>query len=563
MTRRTVTGRRASSDRTLRRLRARLRELEDVLRAIRTGEVDAVVVQGTGGEQIYSVTNADRPYRIFVETMQEGAVTLTATGEILYCNRRFAELVGMPIERVIGGELARFLPAENEQLRTMLADGTGKAQLMLKADDGTLIPVSIAVSPFIVAGVSSTCVVVTDLTQRQAEEARTTQLIREQAARAHAEAENRTKDDFLAVLSHELRTPLTAIVGWLRMLQSRNLDAAKAAYALEVIDRNVRIQTALINDLLDVSRITSGKLIMTMNRVPLPPTVEVVLDAVAPAATAKDVTIHRSLNALMAEVHGDPERLQQIVANLLSNALKFTPAGGRIDVAVEADGGRARLTVSDNGCGIPPDLLPHIFERFRQGDTSTTRSEGGLGLGRAIVRHLVEAHGGSVTAASAGKGMGATFTVELPLLDPAPKAHPHGPRPHARVRGARVLLVDDHRDTLDTLASVMTLAGMDVQATTSAHDAHQILEQFSPDVIVCDISMPVEDGLAFLAKVRARQAKIPAIAISAYTGPENRQRAVGGGFDDHLPKPVEPSELIRVIAATLRRRHPPGDVASS
>ena len=390
------------------------------------------------------------------------------------------------------------------------------------------------------------------------------------AARAEAEAVNRAKDVFLATLSHELRTPLTAILGWARVLRDSETDAESARHGLEVIERNAEAQHQLIRDLLDVSRIISGKLQLKTRQVGLAPIVEAALDSMRQAADAKSIRLGVEYDET-GLVTGDPDRLQQVIWNLLSNAIKFTPKGGRVGVRVERYGSDVRVRVSDTGQGIAPEFLPHVFERFRQQDGSTTREHGGLGLGLAIVRHLVEQHGGRVSAESAGERRGSTFTINLPLA--AVKAPPgergaDGPTPsqawsgegRATLGGVRVLVVDDQPDARELLGMVLARAGAEVSTAASAAEALELLQTGEVDVLVSDIGMPSADGYALIGRLRemteARARRPPAVALTAYASEEDRRRALAAGFDAHLPKPVEPAELISVIAGLVARGGP-------
>jgi CheY-like chemotaxis protein len=392
----------------------------------------------------------------------------------------------------------------------------------------------------------------------QAQAARDILLARELEARAEAEAANRAKDQFLAMLSHELRTPLNAMLGWVRMLRGGRLDAAATAHGLEVIERNIRQQTQIIADLLDVSRIITGKLTVELRPVELAPTIQIVLDSLRPAAQARSIELLGALDATTGTVRGDAARLEQVVTNLVTNALKFTQAGGRVTVTLERSGAWARMTVSDTGCGIDPSFLPHLFERFRQADSSTTRSHGGLGLGLAIVRHLVELHGGRVRADSPGEGKGATFTVELPLHVTDTSAQVtalmrwNGRGGILDLTGTRVLLVDDDADTTELMKIVLEQQGAAVETARSVTAALACLKAVPPDVIVSDLSMPGEDGLDLIRQVRrsgGRAASAPAIALSAYARQEDAARALAAGFQRHLAKPVDPRELAHAIAA--------------
>ncbi|HVU02604.1 MAG TPA: ATP-binding protein [Polyangiaceae bacterium] len=383
----------------------------------------------------------------------------------------------------------------------------------------------------------------------------------ERALRNAAEIASRAKDEFLAVVSHELRTPLTAILGWavtLRELGGR----ADVERGLAVIERNARSQTKLIEDVLDVSRIISGKLALSPSPTNVAEVVTTAIETVQHAASAKTVTIQSELPEPSPSIHADPGRLQQIVWNLLSNAVKFTPSGGRVTVQVSVEAGEVCIRVTDTGEGIPEDLLPFVFEPFRQADASTTRRHGGLGLGLAIVKHLVQAHGGTVHADSAGAGEGAAFTVRLPAgtrppavraPDPVvPSAAPRSAPP--RLDGVTVLVVDDEQDARELVRDVLVRAGAQVETASSARGARESVLEASPDVLVSDIGMPDEDGYSLIRSIRARGALVPAVALTAYARPEDAARAHDAGFVRHLAKPIEPSELVLAVASLVRAR---------
>ena len=383
---------------------------------------------------------------------------------------------------------------------------------------------------------------------------------RREELQAEAERANRAKDEFIAMVSHELRTPMTAMLGWTRMLQSGQLDAKSSTHALEVIERNLRQQTQILTDLLDVSRIVSGKLTLDLQPVELAPIMEMAVEIVRPAVDTKRLELTTSLDAGAGTIVGDATRLQQVVWNLISNAVKFTPSGGRIDVRLERVDDLARIAVIDTGRGIAPGFLPQLFERFRQAETGFTRHHGGLGLGLAIVRHLVELHGGRVSASSAGEGRGATFVVELPLTasHAAPTQELERPE-HRSVRpklsDIRVLIVDDHQDTVDFLAAALTEYGADVDVATSVHAALEILAQRWPHVVVSDLSMPGEDGFSLMQRIRAQDAgvrRLTAIALTAHARTQDREKALAAGFQMYLAKPIEPARLGYVIEALLR-----------
>jgi signal transduction histidine kinase len=390
-------------------------------------------------------------------------------------------------------------------------------------------------------------------------------LEQEQRARAAAEAASRGKEEFLAVLSHELRTPLNAVYGWAHMIRSGQVDTKDLSHALDIILRNAHAQVQLVDDLLDVSRIATGKMRLEVRAMDLIAVVEAALDAVRPAADARDVRIDLDLDPGAAGIVGDPDRLQQVIWNLLTNAVKFTPRGGRVCVHLTRVDSNVEVTVSDTGEGIDAGLLPYVFDRFRQEDSSSTRVKGGLGLGLALVRHLVELHGGSVAAASTGKGQGATFTIRLPEGLPRPRTPSRVPVANAPVGQAgglslhaiRVLVVEDDADSRELIMSLLAHAGAEVRACSSVAEAFATLAGWKPDVIVSDIAMPEEDGYALIQRLRALApadgGRIPAIALTAYGRVEDRVRTLAAGFSMHVPKPVDPVELATVVASLAGR----------
>jgi PAS domain S-box-containing protein len=397
---------------------------------------------------------------------------------------------------------------------------------------------------------------VSDRVRLLAERDRILQL--EQTARAEAERANRIKDEFLAVLSHELRSPLNPILGWTRLLQTRKFDETKTAEALATIERNVKLQTQLIDDLLDVARILRGKLTLNAEPINLAFVIESAIETVRTAAVAKSILIHSVLPNI-GQVSGESVRLQQIIWNLLSNAVKFTPRDGRVEIRLEQVGDQAEITVTDTGKGIKSDFLPHIFEYFRQEDASVTRKHGGLGLGLAIVRHLVEAHGGTVTADSPGEGQGATFTVRLPLLNVEPETDERNQSLESEgdLTGIRVLVVDDEPDTREILAFILKEYKAEAMAVASVSEVLTILESFNPDILISDIGMPDVDGYTLLRRVRSlpaeRGGQIPAIALTAYARVEDQQQALVAGFQRHISKPVDPGKLVATISELLSR----------
>ena len=369
-----------------------------------------------------------------------------------------------------------------------------------------------------------------------------------------AQEANRLKDDFLATLSHELRTPLNALLGWAQILRTQLPENAVSRRAIDSIDRNAHAQLVLINDLLDVSRVISGKLRMEQKPVDVAGVVSAAIEAIRPAARGREIELSVTMAPLRLEVLGDADRLQQIVWNLASNAVKFTPRGGRVDVTVEERKGAVHIVVSDTGVGIDPAFLPYVFDRFRQGDSSTTRAQGGLGLGLAIVRYLVDLHGGSVTAESAGRNRGTRIEVTLPARVPEPRT-PIAPLPLAAgaltLRGVRLLVVDDDADARELLRLVLASAGADVLAVETAPRALDAIGSFQPHVVIADIAMPGMDGYELLRRIPEidpARAAPPVIAVTAYVSEEDARRALAAGFARHVAKPVNHDELIRIVA---------------
>jgi signal transduction histidine kinase/DNA-binding response OmpR family regulator len=402
--------------------------------------------------------------------------------------------------------------------------------------------------------------------RKQAEHERARLLVREQSARAEAEAANRNKDEFLATLSHELRTPLTAILGWSHLMRSKALNEIEFTRGLDTIERNARSQSQLIDDLLDVSRIITGKLQIERSSVDLSKVIDAAFDSVRPGAEAKSIRFETALNGCKCRVFGDSTRLQQIFWNLFSNAVKFTPKGGQINVSVSSVDSRVKVAVTDTGIGIDQDFLPFIFDRFRQADGSTTREHGGLGLGLAIVQHLVELHDGQVYVESGGKNLGSTFTIALPVAKSTSASDNGGEvlsesddvqafSASVLLNGVKVLVVDDEADSRDLLMTILRQCGSDVRCTDSAAAAMQTFHEWNPDLLVSDIGMPNEDGYCLIRKLRElgsdRARGIPAMALTAYATDEDRLQALSAGFQIHLAKPIEPEDFVASLASIL------------
>ena len=542
------TSRASASSRTIRELKRRLQEAEQTIEAIRDGHVEALVVSTPDGEAVFTLRSADQPYRLMVEQMREGALTLADDGTILYCNSRFAELVASPPERVTGRHISEFISIDDApKLATMLIAESFRDELTLCGAPGAGTPAQLSSIALRIDGIRTVAVVVTDLTHERVE-------------RGLREA-GRLKDEFLATLSHELRTPLNVILGWTRMLLADHLPDTSRRHALELIDQNARVQAQLVNDLVDMSRMSTGKLRLDLEPMPLVPALEGALESVRPAALMKGLAIDAVFDVQDVNVLADETRLQQVLWNLLSNAVKFTPGGGRIAVSATKDGDYARIEVADTGIGIDAAFMPHVFDRFRQADSGRTRNYGGLGLGLAIVSDLVRLHGGEIDVQSAGLGKGSTFVVRLRVsaVAPNPVERRSPSRPTASLAGVSIMLVEDHDDSRELFEQALKNAGAAVISFASGADAFAALERVRPTVVIADIGLPDEDGYTFMRRVRAHPAEtirnVPAIAVTAYATASDRDEALAVGFEQHLSKPVDPAHLVEAIHEVLRRAH--------
>ncbi|HEV8640101.1 MAG TPA: response regulator [Methylomirabilota bacterium] len=515
---------------------------------------------------------AARRWQTTFDAISEGIAILNTSGTILQCNEAFLRIFGRPPSEIVGRpiwELWDFPPERMEQLSFWrLLKNRQRQTLDLSFGDRWF---QVTVDPVEDDGLFIGAVyIVSDINERKrAEEERVVLLAREQTARAEAEAANRAKDEFLATLSHELRTPLQSMVGWTRLLRTGMLDEAARDHALEVLERNIKLQAQLIEDLLDVSRIIAGALRLEARPVDLVEVVTAAIDSVRPVAEAKGVRLEADLAGGVGSLLGDPARLQQVVWNLLSNAVKFTPPGGSVEVRLARAESQIHLTVTDTGQGIGPEFLPYVFDRFRQAESTPSRSHGGLGLGLAIARHLVELHGGTVRADSRGPGRGATFTVSLPLRavglgGDTWSAAPTENDPFQSVttlEGVNVLVVDDEEDAGVLLTTVLEQCGARIAVASSVSAALEAVERLRPDVLVSDIGIPGEDGYTLIKRVRAlapeQGGSIPAVALTGYARPEDAVEALRAGFQVHLPKPVEPADLVRMVAQLVRRPRKP------
>ncbi|PSN15980.1 hypothetical protein C7293_04655 [filamentous cyanobacterium CCT1] len=511
-------------------------------------------------------------FRTLANSMPQMFWTARPGGQLEYCNQRWYNYTGLtPAQSFDQGWIAVLHPDDQKRCQAAWTEALQTGQpLALEARplrvDGQYRWHLVRVFPLqgeggeVLRWFGSS----TDIhDQKLALVERDRALAQERVARTEAEAANRIKDEFLAMLSHELRTPLNPVLGWVSLLRSRSLDAATQARALETIERNAKIQAELIEDLLDVSRILRGKLTLDIHTVNLASVIGAALETVQLSAQAKAIALRTNLDQAVEPISGDVNRLQQIVWNLLSNAIKFTPEGGEVTVRLSQDGPYAIIEVQDTGQGISADFLPHVFEQFRQADSSSTRAFGGLGLGLAIVRYLSEQHGGQVSVTSPGEGQGATFTVRLPQHDgatplPAPTAAQNQPS----LAGRRVLVIDDDLDSLHLLTALLEDYAMEVLTACSAEAGLQLVTQHHPDVLISDIGMPDQDGFMLIRALRQRPeaegGKIPAIALTAYAGEQNRDRALAAGFQRHLTKPVDLEGLSRALVELLDGSKPQG-----
>lgn len=501
-----------------------------------------------------------------IDSSDDAIVSKNLDGIVTSWNAGAERIFGYPAEEMVGQPILKLIPVDRREEEPMilarLRNGERVDHFETKRvrKDGKIIDISLTISPVrnaegIIVGASK---VARDITlQKQAGEA----LVR---ASEETGRQSRMKDEFLATLSHELRTPLQSISGWVQLLRSGSLAPGELEQGLEVIARNVQAQQRIIDDLLDMNRILSGKVRLDVQRIDLSGIVQAAVDTIRPAAHAKQIRLTAVLDPLAKAVSGDPQRLQQVFWNLLTNAVKFTPKNGHIEVLLARNGSHLEVTVTDSGAGITADFLPHVFDRFRQEDQTMSRSQGGLGLGLAIVKHLVELHGGRVTAQSPGPGLGAVFTVILPMaalaergLSPSEDSTFEPALPSLPdLAGISVLILDDDRDSQVLLEKTVAKAGAHVRTATSVDEALTLIDHAVPRIIVSDIGMPEKDGYAFIQSLRARQpeqgGRVPAIALSAYTRVEDRVRAISAGFQMSLSKPVEAIELLVTIQSLAK-----------
>ena len=517
------------------------------------------------------LVQSEARWRSFIDSNIIGVV-IVQHDRIVEANEAFLRMIGYSREEALSGNFTWRSLTPPESLERSEA---ARAELRMRGTcapfekqylrkDGSRVWVMMAAAAIMDGEDQWMCFVLDISDRKHATLEREAAFQREHQARTHAEEATRLKDEFLANLSHELRTPMNAIIGWTHLLRSGRLEESQRQRALESIDRGARSQAKLIEDLLDVSRIVSGKLNLNMQPVDLAAVIDAALESQRPAAQVKGLTLEKSAAPAELVVMGDAGRLQQVFLNILTNAVKFTPSGGRIEVTIARKGGDAQVAVTDTGEGIAPAFLPYVFDRFRQADGTSTRSHTGLGLGLAIVRHVVDLHGGIVRVASPGEGQGATFTVTIPLATtvdgrprkPVAERMPGHYGPSGGL-GIRVLVVEDDPETRDIVGAILERGGFSYRVATRASEALSVLDDWQPDVIVSDIGMPGVDGYEFARQLRARPphlgGAIPALALTAYARPADRDQALRSGYQAHVAKPVDPVDLVRAITELTAR----------
>lgn len=515
-----------------------------------------------------AVTEASDRLVAIVTSSEDAIVSKDLTGRITTWNAAAERIFGYTSDEAVGRSIHLIIPTDRRSEEDVVLERIRRGEqvdhfeTVRRRKDGTFVEVSLTISPIRdsagrIVGASKIARDVSDRKRIEADRERL--LVRAEQARAEAERANRVKDEFLATLSHELRSPLNAIHGWARLAAGHLGDHGPSMLqrALEVIDRNVALQLRLITDLLDVSRFTNGKLPIQRERVDVVAIVGRVIDSLRPEASAKRIRVSPRIKTGQAFVSGDASRLEQVLWNVLSNALKFTPAGGAVTITVELSDADVEIAVADTGEGIAAEFLPQVFDRFRQADSTTTRRHGGLGLGLAVAHHLVEAHGGRITAESPGPGQGSTFRIRLPLADTSTAVEIAPAAFAVALDGLRVLVTDDDPDARELMGSLLRPHGAYVTSVGSAHDALEALDHERFDVLLSDLAMPDQDGYALISAIRHDPRPfvrdLRAIAVTAYADEVHRSRAFASGFDDYLTKPLEPSRLLRLLADTISR----------
>jgi len=519
-------------------LRVRLAEAEEMLRAIQHGEIDALVVEGTDGNQVYTLHSADEPYRNLVEQMQSGAVVLTAQGEVLYANAHFAALVGEPLQSVAGSHFNRYVHASDRAgVEALLEAGSGRQRCKLLGPQSRPCEVSLSLTTTRVASGARRNLIVTDMTE----------LLEAHSETDRAARDSRTKDDFLAMVAHELRNLLGAIRTAVQVLTVTPPEGGAAMRAREVIARQIDHITRLVDDLIDIQRVVSGKLRLNRQRQDM---AELVRRAVAAIAAGAGLDRRFEVSTEPAWVDGDAVRIDQVLTNLLTNAVKYTQAGGRIQVSLRLDGADAVMSVVDSGFGISPALLPHIFDMYVQGDETIDRARGGLGIGLALVRRLVELHEGTVAATSDGEGHGSTFTVRLRRMPALQSVAAISITQERRAQRRRVLLIEDSGEARERLRTMLEIAGHEVYGTADAAVGIALLTAVRPDVAIIDVDLPVIDGYQVARRIREEPLGRGMLLLALAAAGDPRH-SLAHGFDHHLVQPVDAEYVARLINETV------------
>jgi signal transduction histidine kinase/ActR/RegA family two-component response regulator len=549
----------------IRSLTARLEEAEETLRAVRSGEIDAFIVQGPDGEQIYALRSAEQPYRNLVEDMLEGAAILTTDGDIAYCNRRFAELVAVPLEEAVGGSMERFISTvERPEYRALLAAGSGKRRTKLTTADGRIFDVLVSFTTSVCDEVERRNLIITDLSE----------LLDAQSGRDRAEQQSQAKDEFMAMLAHELRNPLSAITAAVQVLEVAKPHEAATSRARFIIGRQVQHLSRLVDDLLDVGRVVTGKIALDRRAIDL---CEIVRRTTA-VFCERESQHQIEVSTTPVWIEGDAVRIEQIVSNIVGNAVKYTSAGGKIGVSLTVEGDEAVLRVQDNGLGITPDLLPRMFDLFVQGERTLDRAQGGLGIGLTLVRRLVTLHHGTVTVSSDGPGRGSIFTVRLPKVAAVRSSGSGNSTTYGDAVRRRVLIVEDNRDAREMFRLMLELEGHAVIEAEDGCAGLQLLQSEAPDVAFIDVGLPGLDGYEIArrfrdasdadagtgtaaaaateggvvsatgsADARRDRHRVLLVALTGYGTPDALERSRRAGFDHHLIKPVNPEALYKLM----------------
>ena len=523
------------------RLRSRVEEAEEAIRAIRSGEVDALVLPGPEGNEVFTLKTADRAYRVLVEEMQEGAVVVAEDGSTVYANLRFAQMLKEPLERVMGCPFKDWvIHAEQDRLAVLMSaakQGRARGEFTFAARDGSIVPVYVSANRFFMESRPSLSVVVTDLTDQK----RIEQVI----------AADQAKTRFLAMLSHELRTPLNPVMATVQLLERDRTLSPELRESVAMIRRNVEMEVRLIDDLLDLTKVSQGKVQLQQQSVDAHAAIRAALEINQPEIAFKQLVVSLSLWAEQCHVWADPARLQQILWNVMRNAVKFTPQAGRINIRSSNRDGKLQIAVVDTGIGIEIEALGMLFDAFEQADASVTRRFGGLGLGLTISKALAEMHGGTLTAASEGTDKGATFTLELPIVAAVPfDAMPQPEKPSCHSTPCRILLVDDHADTLCIMARLLRTSGHTVQTACSVREAIEAAENESFQLLISDIGLPDGSGTDIMNCLKSRYGTV-GIAISGFGHDDDFRKSRAAGFTAHLVKPIDLQKLEEVIREAL------------